>query len=371
MIELQRHIEILLLENECVIVPDFGGFMTHGVPARYDESDRTFLPPLRTLGFNPHLRMNDSVLAQSYVEAYDISYPEAIRKIEDEVAELKHTLGEQGSYQMGSLGTLTVNEEGNYEFEPCEAGILSPELYGLGGFSFRRLTDRQGDEETVAQQHDRRKRIVRPQRMEQTPTLLDITDTEESDSQTIHIKMSWIRNAVAVAAAVVGFFLIATPITNSDLRNQSMTNLQGNLLYKLIPQDTNDVPAAKPAEVVEPQPVVAEKPAPKAGKPAEVAEPQPVVAEKPAQPAPVQQVRKADTYCVVLASQVRRIFAEDFVEKLHQQGYATAEIQVHNKVLRVVLGEYATEEEARQHLSEIHSKPEFREAWVFRKKAEI
>ena len=26
-IELQRHIEILLLDNDCVIVPDFGGFV--------------------------------------------------------------------------------------------------------------------------------------------------------------------------------------------------------------------------------------------------------------------------------------------------------------------------------------------------------
>ncbi|MDE5570793.1 MAG: hypothetical protein K2I86_01860, partial [Prevotella sp.] len=70
-IELERHIEILLLGNECVIVPDFGGFMTHEVSARYDAEDRMFLPPLRTLGFNPQLRMNDSVLVQSYVEAYD------------------------------------------------------------------------------------------------------------------------------------------------------------------------------------------------------------------------------------------------------------------------------------------------------------
>ena len=76
-IQLNRHIEILLLANDCVIVPDFGGFITHNVPARYDESDNLFLPPLRTLGFNPQLRMNDSVLVQSYVEAYDISYPSA------------------------------------------------------------------------------------------------------------------------------------------------------------------------------------------------------------------------------------------------------------------------------------------------------
>ena len=37
MIELARHIEILLLENDCVIIPDFGGFIAHYQPARSEE----------------------------------------------------------------------------------------------------------------------------------------------------------------------------------------------------------------------------------------------------------------------------------------------------------------------------------------------
>ena len=47
--------------------------MAHHIEARYDEADGTFLPPLRTLGFNPQLTMNDSLLVQSYIEAYDRS----------------------------------------------------------------------------------------------------------------------------------------------------------------------------------------------------------------------------------------------------------------------------------------------------------
>lgn len=33
MIELAQHIEVLLLENDCVIVPGFGGFIAHYAPA--------------------------------------------------------------------------------------------------------------------------------------------------------------------------------------------------------------------------------------------------------------------------------------------------------------------------------------------------
>ena len=41
--------------------------------------------------------INDSMLALSYVEAYDISYPEALKRIGDEVNELKQHIQNEGS----------------------------------------------------------------------------------------------------------------------------------------------------------------------------------------------------------------------------------------------------------------------------------
>ena len=92
MSRIDRHIEILLLENDCVIVPGLGGFVAHHLTAKYDETECLFLPPYRTLGFNPQLKVNDSLLAQSFVEAYDIAFPEAMRQIEEEVEAIHRTL---------------------------------------------------------------------------------------------------------------------------------------------------------------------------------------------------------------------------------------------------------------------------------------
>ena len=131
MIEMDRHIEILLLNNDCVIVPGYGGFMAHHVDARRDETDGSILPPMRTIGFNQKLTINDSLLAKSYVEAYDISYPDAMRRIEDEVRELRQRIDIDGQYEFRDLGVINLNKDGHYEFTPCPAGILTPELYGL------------------------------------------------------------------------------------------------------------------------------------------------------------------------------------------------------------------------------------------------
>ena len=131
MFTIDQHIEYLLLSHDCVIAPGFGGFVVHRIPARYDVSKGVVTPPSVTFGFNPDLKINDSLLVQSFVETYDMSYPEAQHEVDSEIDELRSLISDRGSYTIPSVGTLTVNEEGNYEFEPDIAGGLSPELYGL------------------------------------------------------------------------------------------------------------------------------------------------------------------------------------------------------------------------------------------------
>ena len=356
MIQIQRHIEILLLSHDCVIVPGFGGFIAHHVDAHYDKDDRLWLPPYRTLGFNPQLTLNDSLLVQSYVEAYDMSYPDALRQIESEVEELKGILHTEGEYEMDSVGTLSVNIDGNYEFAPCEAGILSPEVYGLADFSFKRLKDAEPLAETtpinVAEE--------KSESESPSPALLDFTDAEEDvEPRAVVIKMSWVRNAVAIAAAIACFFLLATPVANSDLGTKTMSQLQGNILYKLMPKDSNMTPA-QPVEVKEAlqpegQSVVARNKDVQKAKDAKVAENH-----------DIKTVDKKDTYCIVLASQVKRNNAETFIEQVKKRGITDARINIDNGTLRVICGGYENQEDAYNHLNKIASDIEFADAWVYK-----
>lgn len=362
-IELVRHIEVLLLESDCVIVPDFGGFTAHRVPASYDREERIFLPPMRTLGFNPQLRINDSLLAQSYINAYDISYPEAIRRIATDVSALKQVLDEEGSYCMSGIGTLMVNDEGNYEFEPCEAGIQSPDYYGLTSIRVCQLGDRLATDESVAL--PKASSTGEEPQQEETPTLLDFT-VDDDDERAISIKMSWVRNAVAVAAAVVAFFFFATPVANSDLGSQAMSNLQGNLLYKLIPQDTNMMPAEPVAEQV----IATTAEAQSAKAPTEAVAQVAADSSSTEKPATVSESHAYTYYYIVLASQVKRSNAETFVEQLHKQGYSEAEVLVRNNIVRVVCGKFTSEAEAYSRLSKFHQHEQFEEAWVYKDKTE-
>lgn len=317
-IELSRHIEILLLSNDCVIVPDLGGFMAHHIDARYDEQEQMFLPPLRTLGFNPQLKMNDSLLVQSYIEAYDISYPEALRRIQSEVTELKQHLETEGMYELNDIGVLSINDEGHLQFAPCEAGILTPSLYGLGAFEMKPL---------------RSKAIEVP------------VKTDLKDENTITIKMSWLRNMAAAAAAVVAFLMISSPISNSQMPatvQQSAFLSISNTQQQSV--NTDDTLVNTPQQASTEEPAIEE------------AEEMPAAEPAITEPAP--------RYCIVMASQVSKRNAEDFIERLRKKGFSNAYI-LETKFRRVVYGSFASDEEANAELKSLRSQSSlFNESWV-------
>ena len=348
-IEIDRHIEILLLSNDCVIVPDLGGFMAHHVEARYDEDDHVFLPPLRTLGFNPQLTMNDSLLTQSYIEAYDLSYPEALRRIEDEVNELKQHIENEGHYDLTDIGILAVNDDGKYLFTPCEAGILTPALYGLSSFEMMPVKAEQAV--AFAPPLVKEKPIVGETGIieEKEPESEELLEVEEED-RAIVIKMSWIRNAVAVAAAILAFFLMTTPVSNSE-SNLTISNLNSSMIASMMPKDSN-IEKIIIEKKVEAQPVAVTQ--------------KQRVADKPDNKTIVAEPKQAPRYCIVLASYVSKKNAHAFVEELQKKGYKESEVYIRNEVTRVIYGNFKTANDAYNKLHGIQKQKGLEEAWVMK-----
>ena len=320
MIELEKHIEVLLLNNDCVIVPGLGRFMGHYMDARYDEQDSLFLPPLRTLGFNPQLTINDSLLVQSYVEAYDISYPEALRRIEAEVQELHQHLETEGQYELNDIGILSLNDEGNITFEPCEAGILTPTLYGLGSFEMQRLAP--------------------------APSVNAENNNSIINESAITIKMSWIRNMVAAAAAIIAFLMIGTPISNSEVS----TDIQQSA-FLAIPTPHQEKSDIKAEEVT--NATISENESTK---------------EETKVAVEVQTKENEPRYCLVLASQVSKKNAENFVNQLQANGFKEARV-LETTMTRVVYGDFASESDAYNQLQSLQCQSKiFSEAWVMKVK---
>lgn len=367
-IEIERHIEILLLDNDCVIVPGLGGFTAHHVEARFDESDDVFLPPLRTLGFNQQLKINDSLLVQSYIEAYDISYPEALRRIEGEVEELRQRLANDGYYEMTDIGVLEMNEDGNIIFTPCEAGILTPGLYGLSSFEMQPLM---AEESTASASSTQ----VQKPNVEPTPITTTVfdqvgqkeetsandagqdTDTDEDAEKTICIKVSWLRNAGIAAAAAVLLFFVIFPISHSGLKNVNIGDFNGTSFFsKLMPKDSQmnniNISEIKASAKDSSRQSVKDSVKDIVKDSIKVIEPK----------------VKSDTFCIVLASCIPQKNAERYVEQLHKKGFDKAYAMVNKKMVRVIYGNYTSETDAYNDLQKIRSNDEFEQAWILKKK---
>lgn len=340
---LEKHLEILLLHHDCVIVPGFGGFIAHHVVAKYDEQDGMFIPPMRVLGFNPSLTsINDSLLAQSYIDTFDVSYPEALKMIEDEVSQLKSALHADGSFKLASIGELRINQEGKVEFYPNEYGIFSPSLYALPivDITYTRLSSANRPAPQEAQLQE----TVEEEQMTAEPQ-----DTDTHDSDTVSIKKTWVGYAAAVVLSLVLFFFMTDPISNSSgtlyvsqSPNEAMIHLISNANNEL-KGTKKTVAESSPAEKQVKKEVPSEKPVEK-----------PAITNKP--------------FCIVLASKVSMKNAEYFVNQLKRQGIDSVEIYRHNNITRVVYGNYDDETSAQSALRSLRNKEVFKQSWVYKKR---
>lgn len=343
MINLDRHIEILLLDNDCVFVPGLGGFIAHYVDAQYDESTDSFLPPLRTLGFNAKLNINDFLLAQSYIECYDISYPEALRRIEEEVAELNQLLRVEGRCKLNDLGVLFINDDGNIEFQPCEAGILTPDLYGFDVIENLSLAA-----DAVAEEKA------------EVPAVIDEDAATEESEPALTIRLSTLRYVAASAAAVLLFFMISQPLGNSSYIESSVD--AGYSIYNVLPKDLQQPKKLIPTKEVEL--VAPEKVADSISVAEKALEAHKAAAAK-AETTVVADAKTDDPrFVIVMVSRITQENALAYASKLTKEGYRS-EAVIRPNGSKVVCGNFKSEEAAREQLRAYRAADErFEEAWV-------
>lgn len=380
MIELARHIEILLLENDCVIIPDFGGFIAHYQPARYVKEENLYLPPVRTIGFNPQLTINDGLLVQSYMQAHHTDFPDATRMIEKEVAGLKEQLYQNGCAEMHGIGVLHYNIHSTYEFHPNEDGALSPALYGLSSFSINRL-------EHLASKVSTATRELLPR--------------QEKRKRTVRFKRQWIGNAVAVAVAVVLFFFLSVPVENTYVDKGNYASLGTDGLFDAIrsqslattlitvpskPQQPkksnikNNRNTLKPVAVkvekvgkaheaptrnaVAPKLDNTEQPSAKpVDKPVAVSKP---ASEKKETATPLNS--KKSKYYIIVSSLPTANDAQQVLNEYKQKGYKDVTVIEGNGRYRLSLCSFADKAAAYKKINELKQNDAFKNAWVLSSK---
>lgn len=318
MIELSTHIEYLLLHRQQVSVPQLGTFVVKEMSSKRVDEEGIFLPPYRTVSFE----QNDQELGEDFIlsfsKLHNLARTDARMLCIEYVDELMQSLEEDKMVSFGSMGYMLCNSEsGEISFIPQQSGIAAPSYYGLDAVPFAKLT------------HE-----IRQQRAKkQAAKKVKLTSIQaDRDTITIRINRRAFNYASAVAASIVLFFAIKTPI---QLPLQGSDFAQKATAFFISPKE---VVKQENTEVV-------------------VATPVKEVSSK-------QQSKTEDSpYAIVLASAITEKRAISYAAQLQELGYNAKACKT-GTMVRVIIPGFASEEDAYEKIQQNRAKcNDFSQAW--------
>jgi hypothetical protein len=370
---LARHIDLLLRTNDCVILPGFGGFIAHTVPAYYASEEHLYYPPTRNISFNASITMNDGLLAQSYMKSYQVDYARATYMIDVAIEELRDMLDEVGSVTLPRIGLIKQDIYQTIQFIPETAGISSPKHFGLSSFFMQELGQLQ----------------AMSAKTEQSQSV--ITQTEKTFD--LHISKHMLRQVMSTAAVLLLLLMVSLPIgekTATDIASlqliktinsevvletsvaitQEMTEAVGITPNTTIIDSTSTIETPTTTgptgieiesnfnyETAVAEAIATESEATEA---ANVT----VAPEAEQHAAPTPQNVSTRSYHIIVASLPNHRGADEIVNKYTAQGYTNVSLVERDGRIRISLTQFNNKDEANSYLSALRTNEAFANAWL-------
>lgn len=381
MINLARHIEHLLRDNDCVILPGFGGFISHIVPAYYVSHDNIYYPPSRSISFNASITMNDGLLAQSYMRSYNVDYAQATHLIDVDIEQLRDMLDENGSVTLPHIGTIKQDIHQVIQFTADPTGIASPSHFGLSTFTIR----------TIAQ-------LKTHSDKEYREAASIITQTDKTID--VHIQKKTLHQVFTTAAIFILLLMIALPIGNhkaTDIASLQLTDLLSEPQIETSIQSIDIIPIEEQAEAIitsdtrtpiveitqEQSPIEQTNEPIISGETSTLTQTEDnttsaasissetiaVPVNTTANSAPSTEETTlvpttTKTYHVIVESLPNNRGAEETLDKYINKGYTQASLVERDNRVRISLIHFTNKDEANNYLKSLRKEKEFQNAWL-------
>lgn len=308
---LTPHIQYLLVNNDCVVIPGWGALVASVGHSRLTDGRLT--PPCRSIGFNRALTHTDGMLASSIARRDGISYQVADSIVREGVDELRNIYDVNGEVSIDRIGTFTRDDNGSMIFSPAADSIANSPYFGLPVLA---LASEEADIPT-----------------ERTPRFMPL------------------RRAVRVAASIAVLtllgFVLSTPVL-IDRQNHDFASLTGP-----------EITSGRPISISAPQSADIDHPTPKL-----YIQMPPADAVAVANDETVAPVKHADhKYFLVVASHATRRQAEAYIAARSAE---QLEILERDGRFRVYAATGFTIEEAQRPMNDQAFKSLHPDGWVYR-----
>jgi len=318
-------IEYLLLSHDYVVIPGLGTFIVQQQSAKRNVAEEAYLPPIRSVRFNTNLDHADDMLIEAIQVIFGKTVSEAEQTLCTWVNEFKQELEDTSIIDFGAIGTFTQDYNGDILFESHEAGVTTPEYYGLDAFHISEIAPA------------KQAKIV--------PMTASLEN--DGDAIVIRINRSIANTVVAACVAILLFVFFNNPIPEINTEQHSSVK---ELLMPSKSADKED-----PAKVA-----IAE------AKAISSTSKNTNTIQKPTS-TKAKELATTEKFCVVMASHISHANAEHFVQQLSEEGFSNPRIIDNGKSIRVVVGHYGSEEDANISAREIRQRSrEYNGSWVMK-----
>ena len=136
MIPFEEVICQLILRHNCVVLPNFGGFVSKTISAQIDFEKGILQAPYKQLLFNRNLINDDGLVLAEYARLNGLYYQEGVSQLTDFTGKLNADLAQGKQVSIPKLGIFSKDVDGIVRFEQDRHFNLLLSSYGLSNVTF-------------------------------------------------------------------------------------------------------------------------------------------------------------------------------------------------------------------------------------------
>ena len=127
----EHYISELLFLHDCVILPNFGGFVGNPQSAKLNKTTGMLSPPSKQILFNTNLKTNDGLLITHISNQEGITQEVAKNELENYANEIFDKLTKSKVLRIDKIGLFTLGREGNIIFLQDSVNNYSLDSFGM------------------------------------------------------------------------------------------------------------------------------------------------------------------------------------------------------------------------------------------------
>jgi len=127
----EHYISELLFLHDCIILPEFGGFVGNPQSAKLNKITGVLTPPSKQILFNANLKINDGLLITHIANQENVPQDVAKNEVESYITKITEQLNTSKVLRIDKIGLFTLGKEGNIIFLQDSTNNYSLDAFGM------------------------------------------------------------------------------------------------------------------------------------------------------------------------------------------------------------------------------------------------